>query len=63
MMIIILIIILNIFNSEKYCIMHTTLKFLKSKNNLTLQKEIKIDIINNKSSKFYKITNSMLQKY
>ena len=43
--------------------MHTTLKFLKSKNNLILQKEIKIDIINNKSSKFYKITNSMMQKY
>ena len=43
--------------------MHTTLKFLKSKNNLTLQKEIEIDIINNKNSKFYKITNSMMQIY
>ena len=29
--------------------MHTTLKFLKSRNNLTLQKEIEIDMINNKS--------------
>ena len=36
---------------------------IKSKNNLTLQKEIEIDIINNKNSKFYKITNSMMQRY
>ena len=43
--------------------MHTTLKFLKRGNNLTLQKEIEINKINNKSSKFYKITNSMMQRY
>ena len=45
-------------NSKKKKI--STLKFLKSKNNLTLQKEIKIDIIN---FKIYKITNCMMQKY
>ena len=39
------------------------LQILKNRSNLTLPKEEEIDIINNESSKFYKIKNSIMQRY
>ena len=39
------------------------LQILKNRSKLTLHKRREIDIINNKSSKFYKIKNFIMQRY
>ena len=52
--IIIIIIIIIIMKMIIIMIMIIIIKYIK---------EIEIDIIGNKSSKFYKITNSMMQRY